>query len=139
MCTTDGVMAKGIISGECRQKCSTCSDSVPHEIVATIDWLLQTDSDRAAPNDELDDPGVIVYQGEHVELEDHLQEALILQISPFWHPPRDERERCSVCARDCSRHSWRASESESAPPVRASGKGSSFGSLLQGALAKGKK
>jgi uncharacterized metal-binding protein YceD (DUF177 family) len=137
--THGGVMVKGIISGRCKQECATCSDAVPHDIVATIDWLLQTDSDRAAPNDELDDPGVIVYQGEHVELEDHLQEALILQISPFWHPPRDEYERCAVCTRDCSRHSWRTSGAETSSPVRASGKGSSFGSLLQGALAKGKK
>jgi uncharacterized metal-binding protein YceD (DUF177 family) len=137
--THGGVMVKGIISGRCKQECGTCSDPVPHEIAAPIDWLLQTDSDRAGHNDELDDPGVIVYQGEHVELEDHLQEALILQISPFWHPPRDEHERCSVCPRDCSRHSWRIAGSESETAAPTTKQGSSFGSLLQGALAKGKK
>lgn len=137
--THGGVMIKGVISGRCKQECATCSDPVPHEISASIDWLLQTDSDRAGANDELDDPGVIVYQGEHVDLEDHLQEALILQISPFWHPERDEHERCRLCARDCSKHAWRASDSESASPVRTPKQGSSFGSLLQGALAKGKK
>ncbi len=137
--THGGVMVKGIISGRCKQECGTCSDPVPHEIVASIDWILQTDSDRAGHNDELDDPGIIVYQGEHVDLEDYLQEALILQISPFWHPSRDEGERCSVCARDCSRHSWRISESDASAPARATKQGSSFGSLLQGALTKRKK
>jgi len=137
--THGGVMVKGIISGRCRQECATCSDPIAHEIVAPIDWILQTDSDRAGQDDELDDPGVIVYQGEHVELEDHLQEALILQISPFWHPPREAHERCSVCARDCSRHSWRIAGPETKTAAPTTKQGSSFGSLLQGALAKGKK
>jgi uncharacterized metal-binding protein YceD (DUF177 family) len=136
--THGGVIVKGIISGRCRQGCSTCGDLVPHEAMATIDWLLQTTSDQAAPNDEIDDPGVIFYEGDHVDLEEPLQEALILQLSPFWHPPRDASDRCTLCKRNCSEHSWRAGGDNSKQAEVASGK-SSLGSLLQGALNKGRK
>jgi hypothetical protein len=134
--THGGVLVKGIVSGMCSQDCGTCGDVVPHEALAQIDWVLQNTSDRAAPDDEIDDPGVIFYEGEHVELEEHLQEALILSLSPFWHPPRDAKERCLVCKRDCSEHAWcldepKNQESVSAP---ASSAKSSFGTLLKGAL-----
>jgi uncharacterized metal-binding protein YceD (DUF177 family) len=136
--THGGVLVKGIISGRCRQGCASCGDLVPHEAMATIDWLLQTTSDQAAPDDEIDDPGVIFYEGEHVDLEEPLQEALILQLSPFWHPQRDAADRCSFCKRDCSERSWRAggesSQEAAKKPVK-----SSFGSILQGALSKAKK
>ena len=129
--THGGILVKGIVSGQCKQECATCADPVSHEIVASIDWILQTSSDRAGPDDEIDDPGVIVYEGEHVELEEPLQEALILNINPFWHPPRDEQDRCSVCQRDCSSKVWGGEEKAE--------KSSSFGSLLQGALRGAKK
>lgn len=136
--THGGVMVKGIISGRCRQGCASCGDVVPHQAVARIDWLLQTTSDQAAPDDEMDDPGVIFYEGEHVDLEDHLQEALILNLSPFWHPPRDSSDRCTLCKRDCSARSWQAAPGTTQTPDSSTGK-SSFGSLLRGALSKGKR
>jgi uncharacterized metal-binding protein YceD (DUF177 family) len=136
--THGGVMVKGVISGRCRQGCATCGDTVPHEITARIDWILQTTSDRAAPDDEIDDPGVIVYEGEHVDLEEPLQEALILQISPFWHPPRDAYERCLHCTRDCSERLWRSQEAGSNTPSSPEG-GVSLANLLQGAVNKKKR
>ncbi len=136
--THGGVMVKGIISGRCRQGCATCGDVVPHEALAQIDWLLQTTSDQAADDDEMDDPGVIFYEGDHVDLEDHLQEALILSLSPFWHPPRDSSDRCTFCKRDCSARSWQAGAGPTQSPEASFAK-SSFGSLLRGALNKGKR
>lgn len=130
--THGGVLVKGVISGTCRQGCSTCGDPVAHEVLAPIDWILQTTSDRAGSDDDLDDPGVIVYEGEHLDLEEHLQEALILTLSPFWHPARDAQDRCSVCKRDCSGRSWR-SGNVSGPAEKPPG-GASFGDLLKGAL-----
>jgi len=136
--THGGVLVKGIISGTCKQDCSSCGDLVAHEARATIDWILQGDADRAAADDDLDDPGVIVYQGEHVDLEEHLQEALILSISPFWHPPRDAHERCLTCHGDCSKRMWRsddggsASEKTSEQPRSVS----TLGTLLKGALKR---
>lgn len=135
--THGGVLVKGIISGTCKQDCSSCGDIVGHQATATIDWILQGDADRAAPDDELDDPGVIVYHGEHVDLEEHLQEALILSLSPFWHPPRDYNDCCTHCNRDCSARQWRTQEDS--PPRDSKNPRqtpSTLGSLLQDALKK---
>jgi uncharacterized metal-binding protein YceD (DUF177 family) len=138
--THGGVIVKGIISGTCKQDCSSCGDLVAHEALASIDWILQSASDRAAPDDEMDDPGVIFYDGEHVDLEEPLQEALILSLSPFWHPPRDPSERCLECKRDCSARAWSSADSRSEHTKESSKPNSrpAFAELLTGAL-KGKK
>ncbi len=134
--THGGVMVKGVVTGTCRQGCSTCGDNVPHGVISTVDWLLQTSSDRAGLDDDLDDPGVIVYEGDHINLEDHLQEALILNLSPFWHPPRDTQDRCTLCKRQCSAKAWSSGEPKEST---ASDSRPSLGSLLKGALAEKKK
>ena len=126
--TLGGILVKGSVVGSCKQDCSTCADAVSHALDIPIDWILQTTSDRAGPEDELEDPGVIAYEGDHIDLEEHLQEALILNLSPFWHPPRDEDEQCSVCTRNCSVNSWKSAASEK------SDKSPSFGDLLKGAM-----
>jgi uncharacterized metal-binding protein YceD (DUF177 family) len=128
--THGGVIVKGIVSARCEQDCSTCADPVTHELTATIDWLLQTTSDAAAPEDSIDDPGVLFYEGDHVDLEEPLQEAIILTINPFWHPPREPGSICSACHRDCSKRAWEASEAESS---------TNFGQLLKGVLREPKK
>jgi uncharacterized metal-binding protein YceD (DUF177 family) len=125
-----GIQVKGVVSGSCRQDCASCADPVSHEVVSNIDWMLQTASDRAGPEDEIDDPGVVFYEGDHVDLEDPLQEALILGLSPFWHPPRDEHDRCAVCKRDCSVKAWGGAQEGTASP---------FGALLQGAIKSARK
>ena len=134
--THGGVLVKGVISGTCSQGCSTCGDLVQHEVISSIDWILQTSSDRAGSDDQLDDPGVIVYEGEHIDLEEHLQEALILNLSPFWHPPRDAQGRCSICKRDCSGRTW---SSTGGSDAQSSNPDSAFGSLLRGALGAKKR
>ncbi len=126
--TLGGILVKGSVAGTCKQDCSTCADPVSHALDIPIDWILQTSSDRAGPEDELDDPGVIAYEGDHIDLEEHLQEALILNLSPFWHPPRDKDDHCSVCTRNCSVNSWQSTASEK------SDKSPSFGDLLKGAM-----
>jgi uncharacterized metal-binding protein YceD (DUF177 family) len=131
-----GVMVKGIVSARCKQDCGSCGDLVSHEALAQVDWILQSPTDRAAPDDDLDDPGVIVYDGEHVDLEEHLQEALILSLSPFWKPPLEKdpvsaKEKCSFCKKDCSKHKWSADE---VAPTKESSHTRSFGDLLQGAI-----
>jgi uncharacterized metal-binding protein YceD (DUF177 family) len=124
--THGGILAKGSVSGNIRQNCSTCADPVEHLVEADFDWVLQTASDAAAAGDTIEDPGVIFYEGEHVDLEEPIQEALILQISPFWHPTRDNDERCTYCSRPCGTVTWSSGSSE---------KTQSLGNLLQGALA----
>jgi uncharacterized metal-binding protein YceD (DUF177 family) len=137
--THGGVIVKGIISGTCKQDCSSCGDFVAHEATAQIDWILQNESDRAAPDDEIDDPGVIFYTGDHVDLEEPLQEALILSLSPFWHPPRDSADCCLLCHRDCSERTWRIGEGGEKEQNSQAASQSSFGALLKGAIKGGGK
>jgi uncharacterized metal-binding protein YceD (DUF177 family) len=123
--THGGILVKGAVSGKIRQNCSTCADPVEHLVEADFDWVLQTSSDAAAAGDTIEDPGVVFYEGEHVDLEEPIQEALLLNISPFWHPPRDQEEKCTFCARQCGAITWTAGSEE---------KSNSLGALLQGAL-----
>jgi uncharacterized metal-binding protein YceD (DUF177 family) len=76
---------------------------------------------------------VIVYEGDHVDLEEPLQESLILTINPFWHPERDANDRCTYCKRDCTSRVWGEEKQEGGQ------KSSSFGNLLKGALNAAKK
>jgi hypothetical protein len=93
----------GIVSAPCNRLCATCGNEARQEVVAEIDWVLQSlEESGAGPGDEIEDPGVIAYRGDHVDLEDPLQEALILTLTPFWHPERDECGRCTVCQKVCS-------------------------------------
>jgi uncharacterized metal-binding protein YceD (DUF177 family) len=131
-----GITVRGMVTGQCAQTCATCADPKVHTVTADIDLILQSATEAAAGGDDLlDDPGVLTYAGDHVDLEDPLQEALILGLSPFWHPPRSEREECTACGRDCSTKAWtKGEEASSAAP-----KGPSLGKLLEGALSKAKK
>lgn len=135
--THGGVLVKGVVTAACLQDCSTCGDNVPHEVLSKIDWLLQTSSDRAGLDDDLNDPGVIVYEGDHINLEEYLQEALILNLSPFWHAPRDNQDRCTFCNRECpARASWSSADVKETASINS---GSSFGSLLKGVLGEKKR
>jgi uncharacterized metal-binding protein YceD (DUF177 family) len=126
--THGGVLVSGTVEGECRQDCATCAEGVVHPVRAKIEWLLQPAASVAGSGGEIDDPGVIVFEGEHVNLEEPLQEALILGITPFWHPARDESDRCTACGRDCRQSAWISAE-EGAP--RSQG---TLGALLSTAL-----
>lgn len=126
--THGGVLVSGTVEGDCRQDCATCAEGVVHPVRAKIEWLLQPAASVARSEGEIDDPGVIVFEGEHVDLEAPLQEALILGLNPFWHPPRDECDRCTVCGRDCTQSAWNSTEEAAA---RSQG---TLGDLLSKAL-----
>ena len=109
--THGGVLTKGTVSSTCKQDCATCADLQEHTISASLNWVLQTESDRAAADDNLDDPGVLFYSGEHVDLEEPIQEALILALSPFWRPERSPDGVCSTCNRECTKANIPTSQS----------------------------
>jgi hypothetical protein len=63
-----------------------------------------------------------------------------LSLSPFWHPPRDQQDRCSFCKRDCSKRFWKAGEENNSDVNSTKSKSNStLGTLLEGALSKGSK
>ncbi len=127
-----GAEVRGVVSAQCEQLCATCGDSVDHKVTADVGWVLQSlTEDAAAPGDLIEDPGVLTYSGDHIDLEDPLQEALILNLTPFWHPERSADGKCTLCSRDCSKGVWGAEPEKKKGTV-------ALGDLLSGAL-KGKK
>lgn len=133
-----GAEVKGIISAPCTRMCSTCGETVPDEVRADIFWVLQSEEDSTlGPIEEMEAAGVMPYSGDHFELEDPLQEALILELTPFWHPDRDCNGKCTLCAKECSSTSWTASEqaTDARTPDSTSGR-RSLGDLLKNAAEK---
>lgn len=127
--TFGGAEIKGVVSAQCTRLCSTCAEHVPHEIVADVCWMIQNlDEVQIEGEGILDDPGLLTYRGDHIDLEDPLQEALILTITPFWHPERDEKQCCLTCKRDCRKSSWGTEDEK--PTKR------TLGSLLESAATK---
>lgn len=132
-----GAEVKGIISAPCTRMCSTCAETVHDEIQADIFWVLQSEEDSTlGPIEEMEAAGVMPYSGDHVELEEPLQEALILQLTPFWHPPRDCHGRCTTCNKECTATEWTAVETSAETPSKTS---RSLGDLIKGAAEKGRK
>ena len=122
--THTGAEVKGTVSSKIKQPCSACDLEITREISVPISWILQP----ASPDISDDDVGLLVYEGDHIDLEEPLQEALILTLSPFWHPPRRADRSCTQCDRVCSEVAW-SDDKEGK-------KSGSLGELLKGAVGK---
>ncbi|MCB0311617.1 MAG: DUF177 domain-containing protein, partial [Bdellovibrionales bacterium] len=92
-----GAEIKGTIATRVRQSCARCLEPVERDLVATLSYYLQHSSRSSDALEVAHDIGVIFFEGDHVDLEDVLQEALILQLSPFWRPSLEKNGDCSYC------------------------------------------
>lgn len=93
---------KGEISALVRQPCSRCLKVVERKLKVELSFALKPKPDpryeEVLESDSyVDDVGLIYFDGEHVELEETLQESLILTLSPFWHPDTDKNGACCGC------------------------------------------
>jgi len=122
--THTGAEVKGTLKSKVKQPCSACDLEITRAITVPINWILQP----ATPEISDDDVGLLVYTGDHIDLEEPLQEALILTLSPFWHPPRKADGSCTQCDRVCSQVAW-TDKDKSKGTV-------SLGALLKGAVSK---
>ena len=97
--TGNGAESKGTIKTAYRQPCSRCMDEIERTVELPANFLL---APRPADKDESyeDDVGISYYEGDHVDLEDLIQETLILSLDQFWHPPVDESGCCQHCHRN---------------------------------------
>ncbi len=91
-----GALINGKTIGTCRQPCSLCAETIEHQVEATIDFFLKPRADES-DGVEADDLGIIYYDDDSVDIEDLIQESLILQLSPYWHPERDQNGCCQMC------------------------------------------
>jgi uncharacterized metal-binding protein YceD (DUF177 family) len=103
-----GAATKGTICSTIKQPCSRCLKEIPRDVSASTDFILKErtsiKTDQKDEEDEIDvnanfddDVGISFYEGDHVELEELLQEQLILEINPFGHPEELPDGKCSSC------------------------------------------
>ncbi|MCI5065595.1 DUF177 domain-containing protein [bacterium] len=84
-----GAEVKGQISTAYQQPCGVCLEPLREELSQELQITLKAKSgrpgvDRATSATEWeDDIGIIYFNGEHIDLEEILQENLILAINPF--------------------------------------------------------
>lgn len=84
-----GIELSGSVQSRYSQPCSRCLEEVETEISTKLQVTLKAkDSrpgvDRLTTSAEwADGIGIVYYDGEHIDLEDIVQESLILGLSPF--------------------------------------------------------
>lgn len=106
--TASGAQVKGKVKAKYNQPCSLCLEVIERPLEVSLDYILEpkseTESQPSLPFDRKyeDDIGITYYEGDQVELEDLIQEALILALSPFWHPPLDKKDNCTRCGKNFS-------------------------------------
>ena len=91
-----GMTAEGKIEAKCSQICSRCADLIPHMVQCPVNHVFKHHGNPDAPLPE-DDIGVSYYSDEHIEMGNVLEDLLILNLSPYWHPQDDENGNCSHC------------------------------------------
>jgi len=97
--TSSGAEVTGKLRAKLIQPCSRCVAELERELELEINYTLQQLTPRSSPiTDETDqDIGMVYFDGEHVELDETLQESLILGLDLFWHPPLRADGSCTQC------------------------------------------
>lgn len=105
--TPHGAQVKGKARAFFLQPCSLCVEEIERETEVTLDYVFQRKSEmqlaeRDAPGNEYyDDIGICYFSGEHLELEELIQETIILSMDPYWKPERTADGHCTYCGEDC--------------------------------------
>lgn len=122
--SVSGGEASGTIKASYKQPCARCSLCCGRLAQSKFRFILKPRN--SAAEDASDDIGLIYFDGDHIDLEDALQESLILCLSLFWSPALDESGKCSECG--------------DVFPVEAAEKstGTRLGALLEAAQSKTK-
>ena len=95
-----GAETKGRVTSRYRQPCARCADGVERDLELPTNYILQQRPAelRGEITEEYeDDIGITFYDGEHIELDDLIQETIILSLSIYWHPEEDCDGKCEHC------------------------------------------
>jgi uncharacterized metal-binding protein YceD (DUF177 family) len=95
--TRDGLQAAGKAESVYQQPCAYCLETIKQKIAVDFDFILKPAGTRSARSVEEDDPNLLYYEGQEIDLEEVIQESLILALSPFLRPERDPEGRCLEC------------------------------------------
>lgn len=84
-----GAELTGNITAKYIQPCGICLEEVTHEVSEPLSLTLKAKTkrpgiDRPTSSDEWEDGvGIIYFDGEHIDLEEILQETIILKVNPY--------------------------------------------------------
>ena len=107
--TPHGAQVKGTARALYTQPCAMCIKELDREAEVSIDYVFQRRTplefsnnkskkeDKFSGDDFSDDIGICYFSGEHIELEDIIQESLILSLDQYYRPPSDSSGNCSKC------------------------------------------
>ena len=126
-----GGEVKGKVTGRYEQPCALCMKNMPRDLSLDVNVFLKSrpkDIEASSEEEFEDDIGFFHYEGDHVDLEDIVQELLILSLSIYWHPPLDENGKCTGCGKAMEEL---GAETEAPEPVT-----QSLGDLLKKAGVK---
>lgn len=98
--TAGGAELAGTLSGSYKQSCGRCLEPVPRSFSIPATFLIKP-IPRGAKR-EVDDVGVLYFQGEHCELESPLQETVLLSMTVYWSPEIEKSGVCSGCNKVCT-------------------------------------
>ncbi len=99
----NGAETKGTVTSRYRQPCARCIEGVERPLTIETNYYLQQRPDvlRGHETEEYeDDIGITFYDGEHIDLDDLIQESIILSLSIYWHPDEDSNGKCTLCKKD---------------------------------------
>lgn len=98
--TMSGAQVQGKVYANYTQCCGACPEIVGRLASADIGIIFQERPLQDSGDDGVeyeDDIGLVYFEGDHIELEELLQEALILTLDPYWRPDCDNNGVCSYC------------------------------------------
>lgn len=89
-----GMTLTGTVNTKCKQQCGLCADELERELSVPVQHIFKFHSDLPLPEDDV---GLSYYNAEQVDILACIEDLLILQLSPFWHPQLDSQGKCSFC------------------------------------------
>ena len=96
MANGSGAELVGNISFQFSQPCSRCLIGCPRSEIVKVHTFLKN---AAEMEDAGDDPSIILFSDDHVDIEEHLQEAVIVSLGLYWSPEMLPSGSCSACGK----------------------------------------
>ncbi len=90
----EGGELSGKISAEFSQPCGRCLDERARKIEVPLTFYIKPGEPSEIGDDE---PGVILYLGDHVDIEQTLHDSLILNLTQHWCPEITPEGKCIEC------------------------------------------
>jgi uncharacterized metal-binding protein YceD (DUF177 family) len=98
--TPFGAETRGKVRSRYKQPCGLCMKDQEQSVELDANYIIKRRTEREDEDsfdDNEDDVGLIHFDGEHVDLENIVQETLILSLSIYWTPEKDENDACVKC------------------------------------------